>query len=191
VNAKLPDPPRCVPRGDGVESPGLPSPPGTEQGDRRPLLPVLEAAAAGGTPAGEGSGLHRPALSGRPQAPGARVGGKSSRVPGSSPVADAMSEAELEEGIRALCKDLGILRFHVKDSRGTNAGLPDDILIGPGGVLWRECKTQKGQLTNAQWAVANALNLAGQDWNTWRPADLLSGQIARELAALAGFGGAA
>jgi len=104
-----------------------------------------------------------------------------------NPLAVAMSESELEENIRALCKDLGILRFHVKDSRGTNAGLPDDILIGPGGVLWRECKTQKGQLTKAQWAAANALNLAGQDWDTWRPADLLSGQIARELAALAGL----
>lgn len=101
-----------------------------------------------------------------------------------------MSEARLEEHVRELCKDLGLLRFHVRDSRGTNAGLPDDIIIGPGGVLWRECKTQKGRLTSAQWAAASALNLAGQDWDTWRPSDLLNGTIARELAGLAGIRGA-
>jgi hypothetical protein len=107
------------------------------------------------------------------------------------PLAAKMTEAELEEHIRALCKDLGLLRFHVRDSRGTNAGLPDDVIIGPGGVLWRECKTQKGRLTPAQWAAANALNLAGQDWDTWRPEDLLSGRIAKELTAISRLGGAA
>src|SRR6202034_1198686 len=55
MNAKLPDPPRR-PRGDGVRSPrtGPSAPVGGVQGDRLPLLPVLEAAATGGTPAGEG-----------------------------------------------------------------------------------------------------------------------------------------
>lgn len=125
---------------------------------------------------------------GRATSPVGGAGASTASSAGSTAIAAAMSEAQLEEHVRALCKDLGILRFHVKDSRGTNAGLPDDILVGAGGVLWRECKTQKGKLTPAQWAAANALNLAGQDWNTWRPSDLLDGTIARELTAISGFG---
>jgi hypothetical protein len=101
-------------------------------------------------------------------------------------IAAAMSEAELEEGIRALCKDLGILRFHVRDSRGMNRGLPDDILIGPRGILWRECKDQKRKLTPEQRATGEALTALGQDFAVWRPEDLLSWRIARELIELSG-----
>jgi hypothetical protein len=101
-------------------------------------------------------------------------------------IAAAMSEAQLEEHIRSACKQLGILRFHVRHSLGTTAGLPDDILIGPNGLLWRECKTAKGKLTPAQQKTGEALTAAGQDWATWRPGDWLSGRIARELAAIAG-----
>ncbi len=112
---------------------------------------------------------------------------------GRSALAAAMSEAELEEHIRALCLDLGVLRFHVRDSRGMNRGLPDDILIGARGVLWRECKTQKGRLTPEQRMVGEALTALGQDWAVWRPADLLSRRIVSELAGLCGGspGGAA
>jgi hypothetical protein len=96
-----------------------------------------------------------------------------------------MSEAELEENIRDACTKLGILRFHVRVSKGTTAGLPDDILIGPRGILWRECKTQKGRLTAAQLATGKALTAIGQDWDTWRPSDWLSGRVLRELQAIA------
>jgi hypothetical protein len=102
-----------------------------------------------------------------------------------------MSEGELEEQIRDACKKLGIIRFHVRVSRGTTAGLPDDILIGPGGILWRECKSQKGRLSPEQRAAGIALRAAGQDWDLWKPADWFSGRIMRELAALAGLRGAA
>jgi len=101
-------------------------------------------------------------------------------------IAAAMSETELEENIRDACKMLGILRFHVRNSTGTAAGLPDDILIGPGGILWRECKRQAGRATPAQTATGEALRAAGQDWDIWKPSDWLSGRIARELGALAG-----
>ena len=99
-----------------------------------------------------------------------------------------MTEAELEEQIRGACKTLGILRFHVRFSLGTTAGLPDDILIGPKGILWRECKTAKGKVTAAQQGAGKALTAAGQDWAVWRPADWLSGRIVRELTAISGFG---
>lgn len=101
-------------------------------------------------------------------------------------MAAAMSEAQLEEQVRDACKKLGILRFHVRVSLGTTAGLPDDILIGPGGILWRELKREKGKPTPAQVKTGEALTAAGQDWALWRPSDLLSGRIALELAGIAG-----
>lgn len=96
-------------------------------------------------------------------------------------LAAKMTEAELEENIRDACKKLGILRFHVRISIGTTPGLPDDILIGPRGTLWRECKTAKGKVTAAQQEAGAALTAAGQDWAVWRPADWFSGRIQREL----------
>ena len=98
-----------------------------------------------------------------------------------------MTEAQLEEGIRALCTDLGIVRFHVRDSRGMTPGFPDDLLVGPRGLLWRENKTQKGKLTAAQTEVGEALTRLGYDWACWRPDDLLSGRVAAELVAISGL----
>lgn len=96
-------------------------------------------------------------------------------------LAAAMSEAELEENIRDTCKKLGILRFHVRISKGTTAGLPDDILIGPRGILWRECKNATYKPTPAQVKTGEALTAVGQDFAIWRPADWYSGRIVREL----------
>ena len=111
--------------------------------------------------------------------------GGSSRM---HPLAAAMSEAALEEHIRDACKKLGIVRFHVRVSLGTTAGLPDDILIGPCGILWRECKRQNGKPTPAQVKTGKALTATGQDYAIWKPEDWLSGQITTELMAIAGIG---
>ena len=56
---------------------------------------------------------------------------------------------------------------------------------------FRELKTQRGKVTPEQRAWLDVLTLAEQNADVWRPADLLSGRIARELAALAGLRGAA
>jgi hypothetical protein len=101
-----------------------------------------------------------------------------------------MSEEELEENIRDACKKLGITRFHVRISKGTTPGLPDDILIGPRGILWRECKNQKRKMTPEQVAVGEALTALGHDFGLWRPSDWFSGRIERELTAISRFGGA-
>ena len=98
-----------------------------------------------------------------------------------------MSEREFEEQVRDACKKLGILRIHIYHARGTTPGVPDDILIGPRGVMWRELKTMTGKVSPAQRAMGEALLAAGQDWGVWRPDSLLNGAIARELAALAGL----
>lgn len=96
----------------------------------------------------------------------------------------AMSEEKLEEAVRCIARDLGVTRVHHRDSRQTTSGWPDDVLIGPGGLLFRELKRQDGRVTPTQAAMHQALADAGADIAVWRPEDLISGRIAREVAAI-------
>jgi hypothetical protein len=97
---------------------------------------------------------------------------------------DGMTEKELDHHIRQLASDLGLFRYHVTDSRGTSAGFPDLVLVGPGGVIFAELKSARGQLRPEQTEWRDRLTEAGATWRLWRPADLASGDIARELAAI-------
>jgi hypothetical protein len=107
---------------------------------------------------------------------------------GQMAIARAMSEAGLEEQVQELCEGFGILRFHNPDSRRVREkGLPDDILIGARGVLWRELKNMKRKLTPEQEKVGEQLAEHGQDWSVWRPPDLLSRRIEHELRAISGL----
>jgi hypothetical protein len=100
-------------------------------------------------------------------------------------IAAGMPERDLEEHIRRMCDQLGVWRWHVPDSSRMQAGLPDDILLGPNGLLWRENKSMTGRLTPEQRTVGNLLRMNGQNWSLWTPADLVSGRIGTELAAIA------
>lgn len=104
-------------------------------------------------------------------------------------LAAAMSERELDNSIRSLAAGLGLKRYATHDSRKSPAGFPDLVLAGPGGVLFRELKTERGRHTNAQLEWLLALSDAKSDADTWRPSDLLSGRIARELTAISGLAG--
>ena len=101
----------------------------------------------------------------------------------------AMSEAALEEHVRQLCKDLAVYRYHVPDSRRSESGFPDDVLVGPHGVLFRELKTERGPVAPRQKVIHTLLVMAGADFAVWRPRDLLSGQIAAEIAAVSRVAG--
>ena len=123
-----------------------------------------------------------PAREGRRRAAGTSLAGSQAYL--DAYYAGRMSEADLEENIRDACKKFGIIRFHVRFSLGTTPGLPDDILIGPSGILWRECKNQKNKPTPDQVKTGEALTALGQDFAIWRPSDWLSGQIQAELLAI-------
>ena len=101
-------------------------------------------------------------------------------------LAQAMTEAELQTKILRMCRDLGLRAWHCHIPQGSRKGLPDLIIVGPGGVLWRELKSEKGRVSDAQTDWLTDLTSAGQDAAVWRPMDLVTGVVARELAALAG-----
>lgn len=102
-----------------------------------------------------------------------------------SVIATKMSEAELEQHVAAYCRDLGIFRYHTWDSRRSQSGWPDDVLVGRQGILYRELKTERGRLTAGQRKVGSQLTRAGANWSIWRPRDLVSGVIIAQLREIA------
>jgi hypothetical protein len=74
---------------------------------------------------------------------------------------------------------------------GCNRGFPDLMIVGPGGILYRELKTEYGKLSSMQITWRDRLASSRQDWDTWLPSDLASGRIKRELAVIETPGAAA
>lgn len=109
------------------------------------------------------------------------------RKPAGDVMAQAMSEDDLMGHIACLCKDLGLLAYHTRNSRRSTAGYPDWHIVGPAASIFRECKSEKGRTTAAQDEWISWLRRAGHDADVWRPRDLLSGRVQRELVALAGM----
>jgi len=91
----------------------------------------------------------------------------------------------LEAHLRKLLDDLGLWAFHPRNSKGSQKGWPDWVIIGPRKIIFRELKSEHGTVTAEQRDVGERLQRAGQSWKVWRPSDLLSGQIARELTEIA------
>lgn len=127
--------------------------------------------------------------------PAGCVSGEGAQSAGTSLLAARMSEATLERHVQKILRDLSdlapvgdVLGYHTHFSKASTAGFPDWVFAGPGGVLFRELKTARGRLSLAQVVWRRTLRKAGADVDVWRPEDLLSGRVARELAALAGMG---
>lgn len=95
-----------------------------------------------------------------------------------------MTEAELQANVMQLIERLGLVGFHVFDSRRSNPGFPDVVAVGARGVLYRELKTATGRVSKMQRYWLDTLSAAGQDAGVWRPEDWPD-RITRELRALA------
>ena len=65
------------------------------------------------------------------------------------------------------------------------AGFPDLSLYGPGGVAYRHLKEQAAALDPDEITWKYLLHASGQNYDLWRPCDLESGEIERELDLLA------
>lgn len=92
-----------------------------------------------------------------------------------------MKEAHLQGAVIDICRLLGVAWYHAYSSRRSVPGWPDLALCGSRGFMMRELKTDIGRLTAEQQHWGLMLRAAGQNWDVWRPADLQSGRVLREL----------
>lgn len=96
-------------------------------------------------------------------------------------IAAHMTEKQLLERVRALALALGWLAYHTHDSRRSEPGFPDLVLVGRGRVIYAELKTQRGRLTDPQRTWLAALERAGAETHLWRPEHLLDRTIEHAL----------
>lgn len=61
--------------------------------------------------------------------------------------------------------------FHVFDSRRSDPGWPDLVLVRPPELLVAELKTDNGRLTSAQREWLGLLAACGVETHVWRPRD--------------------
>lgn len=84
-----------------------------------------------------------------------------------------MTEAEFQAQVVEAAELYGWYTHHTFDSRRSNPGFPDLVLVHPkrGFVIFAELKSEKGRVTREQSAWIDALTQAGADAFVWRPAD--------------------
>lgn len=112
-----------------------------------------------------------------------------------------MTEAELVAEVMAHSGRLGLLVHHCADSRRCrgNSGLPDLIILGPGGILFAEIKGPDGETSadQDQWlyflhkiytrSPLHCVNRCGNPrlYHVWKPEDWYNGYIQSCLGELA------
>jgi len=64
------------------------------------------------------------------------------------------------------------------------AGVPDLVVAGPGGLIWRELKSAAGTLTPEQTAWKWRLLACDQDYAIWRPQEWAIDAVRRQINAL-------
>lgn len=92
-----------------------------------------------------------------------------------------MKEAHLQEAVIDMCRLFGVAWYHAYSSRRSVPGFPDLALCGSSGFMFRELKAASGRPTSEQQQWGLMLRAAGVSWDVWRPDDLESGRIQREL----------
>ncbi len=80
-----------------------------------------------------------------------------------------------------------VLWHHCRDGRACagDPGLPDLVIAGPAGVLFRELKSSRIGMRPEQTQWRLSLRAAGVDFGVWLPSHFRAGVVEREIAALA------
>ena len=94
-------------------------------------------------------------------------------------ISSLINEKLFQSRVVDASKVFGWLCYHTYDSRRSEPGFPDLVLVRDNKVLFRELKTDKGRLTSAQKLWGDNLTEAGADYAVWRPKDM--DEIAIEL----------
>lgn len=92
-----------------------------------------------------------------------------------------MTEQELQDLVIMACRRMGLLYYHTHDSRRSEPGFPDLVIVGLSGILFRELKSRQGQLTPEQRRWGSRITAGRGNWAVWRPVDWQSGVIFGQL----------
>lgn len=93
-----------------------------------------------------------------------------------------MIERDFGLAVEQLCRYVGVRYYHSWSSKHSAPGWPDYAFVtADDRFLMRELKTERGKLTEAQRQWLKDLQRAGVNADVWRPSDLHSGRIQREL----------
>lgn len=82
-----------------------------------------------------------------------------------------MTEKQFQSQVIAIAKQFGWAAYHTYDSRRSEPGFPDLVLVKDR-VLFRELKTDTGRISEAQKLWESMLLKAGADFKIWRPKDI-------------------
>ena len=74
--------------------------------------------------------------------------------------------------VRDLARLGGWLAYHTHDSRRSDPGFPDLVLVRPPDLVVAELKTEHGRMTGAQAHWIEALTACGIEVHVWRPSDV-------------------
>jgi len=92
-----------------------------------------------------------------------------------------VTEKQLQAAVIEMCRVYGIACYHTYNSERSVPGWPDLALCGARGFITRELKAEYGKTTIEQEHWGWLLRQAGVSWDIWRPDDLRSGRVQREL----------
>ena len=81
-----------------------------------------------------------------------------------------MTEAQFQRQVIELAELYGWLVYHTHDSRRSQPGFPDLVLVRDR-VLYRELKTDTGKIRPDQRTWLIRLSEAGADAEIWRPSE--------------------
>ena len=80
-----------------------------------------------------------------------------------------MSEEDLQQAVIDLAETLGWLCYHTHDSRRSQPGFPDLVMVRAPRILFAELKADKGVITNEQHQWMLALRETPAEVHLWRP----------------------
>lgn len=80
-----------------------------------------------------------------------------------------VSERSFQLGVIQLAELCGWRTFHVHDSRRSNPGWPDLVLLRGSRFVAAELKSAKGRVRPEQRQWLDALEVAGVEVHVWRP----------------------
>jgi hypothetical protein len=88
-----------------------------------------------------------------------------------------VTEAELQAAVIDLARTFQWTVYHTHDSRRSQAGFPDLVMVRDGELIFAELKSEKGKLSPAQREWLRELDMTSVAVYIWRPVDWTSGAI--------------